>query len=236
METLIVARGSEVKLALPKAEIKADGTIWMYGMPLLGIDNPAEREKYAAAIKARKYSSIPARYFTRLGNNDNGLWVGTNKEWQKQPGKLAANKAAAIKAAEAEKKVRIYLSSRGWGDFSPCEWRGDITRPDAEILAECKTLLETGHDVDMPNQTDNELITEIHKAREKWQMAPARKAAREKAEKEDLQRKVDSGFCFSCESWCHGDCGNYSNDPMVQMRRDMAEASREANFGINNEG
>ena len=47
--------------------------------------------------------------------------------------------------------MKIYLSSRGWGDYSPLNWTGDITRPDADILAECKDLLINGCDVDKRN-------------------------------------------------------------------------------------
>ena len=31
----------------------------------------------------------------------------------------------------------------------------------------------------------------------------------EKAETADIQKKVENGFCFNCESYCYGDCGNY---------------------------
>lgn len=56
---------------------------------------------------------------------------------------------AAEERAEAV-KARIYLSSRGWGDFAAVEWVGDITRPAAEIEAECARLLASAHDVDTP--------------------------------------------------------------------------------------
>ena len=110
--------------------------------------------------------------------------------------------------------VKIYLSSRGWGDYSPVEWIGDITRPDAEIIAECQYMIETGHDVDK-NLSDAEIKEKITAAREAWETAPARKAAREQAEKEDIQNKIDSGYCFYCESWCYGDCGHYTPKPRI---------------------
>jgi len=129
--------------------------------------------------------------------------------------------------------VMIYLSSRGWGDYSSCEWVGDITRPDDEILAECKHNLTTEHDVDQPSQSDDEIMVKIDKARADWEAAPARKAAREAEEAEDIRRKVANGYCFACETYCHGDCGHYSSDPQVMYRRQMREAAREANYGIN---
>jgi hypothetical protein len=141
--------------------------------------------------------------------------------------------AAQAEYGEIEKRtVAIYLSSRGWGDFSPLEWCGDIARPDAEILAECRRLIETGHDVDS-NPTDNEIVASIHAAREKLEAAPARKAAREAEEAEDIARKIASGYCFACETYCHGDCGHYSKDPQVMYGRHLREMAREANYGIN---
>jgi len=222
-------------LALPGHSIttKADGTLWMSGNPILGIDAPEEKTRIAAIARAGKYDQIPAIYFTRLGDNPNGLWTGTDEEWAKHPAKAEQDRKAAEKEAEKAKQVRIYLSLRGWGDYSACEWHGDITRPDAEILAECRKLLATEHDVDQPNQSDEELTDKIIKARSQWQAAPARKAAFKAAEAEDIRRKIASGYCFSCETYCHGDCGNYSSDPRTMYARQLKETSREANYGIN---
>ena len=232
---LRIVRGNEVKLALPGPSIveKPDGTLWMSGNPILGIDDPEEKKRIAAFAKARKYNQIPSKYFTRLGDNPNGLWAGTDEEWAKHPAKSEQDRKAAEKAAEQAKQVRIYLSSRGWSDYSACEWIGDITRPDSEILAECRHRLSTEYDVDLPNQSDEEIMGEITEARNNWETAPTRKAAREAVEAEDIRRKVETGYCFNCGTWCHGDCGHYSNDPMVKFRRDLNQAQREANYGIN---
>lgn len=232
---LRIVRGNDVKFTLPgpRITIKADGTLWMSGNPILGIEDPAEKKRIAALAKARKYDQIPADYFTRLGENPNGLWAGTDEEWANHPAKAEQAREAAEKAAEQAKQVKIYLSSRGWGDYSPCEWIGDITRPDNEILAECRQHLTTGYDVDRPNQSDEDIIAKITKARSDWETAPAREAAREAEEAEDIRRKVGSGYCFNCGTWCHGDCGHYSNDPHTMYRRRIREAAREANYGIN---
>lgn len=232
---LRVVRGNEVKLTLPGPSItvKSDGTLWMSGNPILGIDDQAEKTRIVSLVNAGKYDQIPAEYFTRLGNNPNGLWAGTDAEWATHPAKAEQDRLAAIKSAEAAKQVRIYLSSRGWGDYSPCEWVGDITRPDAEILEECRRALTTEYDVDQFNQSDAEIMDKIIAARKQWAEAPARKAAREAEEEADIQSKIKSGYCFYCESWCHGDCGHYSSDPMVKFRRDFNQAARESNYGIN---
>lgn len=231
---LKVVRGNEVKLTLgPRIEVTANGTLWMSGNPILGVEDPAEKKRIASLARARKYNQIPDIYFTRLGDNPNGLWAGTEEEWSKHPAKAEHDRKATEKAAEQAKQVRIYLSSRGWGDFSSCEWIGDITRPDNEILAECKHLLSTEYDVDQPKQSDEELLGKITKSRVDWETAPEREAAREEAEAEDIRRKIATGYCFSCESWCCGDCGHYSNDPAVKFRRDLHQAQREQNYGIN---
>lgn len=232
---LHVVRGMEKKLTLPgpSITIKADGTIWYSGSPLLGITDAEEKSRISTLVKAKKYNQIPTSYFTRFGENPNGLWAGTDEEWAKHPVKVAHDKAEADKSAKQAKMITIYLSSRGWGDYGSLDWYGDITRPDAEILAECKHLLATGHDVDQPNQSDEEILSKIKAARESWRTAPERKAAREKAEAEDIKRKIETGYCFACDTWCHGDCGNYSNDPRVMYRKHLNEAAREANYGIN---
>jgi hypothetical protein len=232
---LRIVRGNEIKLTLPGPSItvKSDGTLWMSGNPILGSNDPAEKTRIGALVRGGKYDQIPAIYFTRLGDNPNGLWAGTDEAWANHPVKVEQDRLTALKAAAEAKQVRIYLSSRGWGDYSACEWVGDITRQDDEILAECKRLLTTGHDVDQYNQPDDEIMAKIIKARSDWDTAPARKAAKEAEEAEDIRRKIETGYCFSCETYCHGDCGHYSNDPRVMYTRQLKEAAREANYGIN---
>jgi len=48
----------------------------------------------------------------------------------------------------------------------------------------------------------------------------------------DTQHKINSGYCFNCESWCNGDCGHYSNNPEVAMARESKAAATENNYGI----
>jgi hypothetical protein len=58
------------------------------------------------------------------------------------------------------------------------------------------------------------------------------KAIAEAEEIEDIQRKIETGYCFSCGTWCYGDCGHYSQDPMVEFRQDLKQALKEQNYGI----
>jgi hypothetical protein len=228
---LRVVRDGEVKLTLPgpSITIKQDGTLWYGGMPILGITDPILKASVAADLKAERFDRIPADAWTRLGENPNGLWAGDDAMWATHPLK-AVQDAEARRREEIERRtVRVYLSSRGWGDYSPVEWVGDITRPDAEILAECKDALAKGYDVDKPTQTDAEILAAIGAARAKWGGIPVRQAE----ERTDIQHKIDTGYCFACESYCHGDCGHYSNDPMMRYTQHASEAAREADYGIN---
>lgn len=215
---LRIVKGTEVKLMLPgpSISIKADGTLWYSGSPILGINDPEEKKRVVALVRSQRWSEIPDIYFTRLGHNPNGLWAGGDKEWASHSAKAEQTRLAVTK---------IYLSSRGWGDYSPCEWEGDITRPDNEIIEECMALLGSGYDVDQPCQSAGEIMAKIAKARAEYEAAPARKAARE--------AKKKTGYCFACESWCHGDCGHYSNDPMIKFHRALHQTQRDADYGIN---
>jgi len=126
--------------------------------------------------------------------------------------------------------ISVYLSSRGWGDYSPVEWSGDGRRPDVEILAECRHLLATGHDVDDPRQSDEQILTAIHNARARKADEPRRK----KEAEEYYDRDMGAGYCYSCQTWCYGDCGNYQPKRTgAIVVREAREASDESNYGIN---
>ena len=223
---IYIVRGHELKLTLPgpSMTIKRDGTIWHSGMPLLGLTDPTAKAKAVKAIKAGRYEDIPAEAYTRLGDNPNGLWAGDDAAWAKHPAKLAADKTAEARRIEESKIVTIYLSSRGWGDYSSCEWSGDITRPDAEILAECKHNLTTEQDVDKPDQSDAEILAKITEARAKYNTP-----------REPIKPITHGhGYCHSCETYCYGGCGNYQPKPTSAIiNRKAREIAREANYGIN---
>ncbi|HDL19921.1 MAG TPA: hypothetical protein ENH40_06755 [Nitrospirae bacterium] len=217
-------RDGKVVLTLPgpSVTIKGDGTIWYSGNPVLGVTDPTIKDQIAKDIKSGNYDNIPADMFTRLGDNPNGLWAGDDDAWRTHPAKCVADKKEAVRKEEERKLVTIYLSSRGWGDFSPCEWHGDITRPDAEILGECRDALNSEHDVDIVNQSDDEIMSKIVETRKKW--ATPKEPIKEPA--------YGPGYCYSCESYCYGDCGNYSTDPGVKYRRDLRDYQREQDYGV----
>ena len=98
--------------------------------------------------------------------------------------------------------TRIYLSARGWGDYSPVEWTGDLDRPEAEIVAECQVLLARAVDVDEPTQSDEQIGVKILLARQALADAP-RHAAEIAAHEAKRER---DGYCRRCESYCYGDC------------------------------
>jgi hypothetical protein len=136
---------------------------------------------------------------------------------------------ATLRAAQSDlsvRTVRIHLSSRGWGDYSSLEWQGDITRADAEILAECRHALTTGHDVDCPDQTDAEILDVIHKARAKWKAAQTSKP-------QPPRIGHGPGYCYYCETYCYGDCGHYApTETEETIMRQLTLVAREQNWGI----
>lgn len=134
-----------------------------------------------------------------------------------------ARRDAERKIIEAN-TVSIYLSSRGWGDYSSLNWVGDIRKADADILAESRDLLANGHDVDTPHISDADILTKINEARKK-NAAP---------KKQYVAPTYGPGYCHNCKSYCFGDCGDYAPARTTKHDLDDArEANREANYGIN---
>jgi hypothetical protein len=66
----------------------------------------------------------------------------------------------------SDRQIKVYLSSCGWGDYSPVEWTGSSKTPKDTFLAEARRLL-SGGDADNPNQTDEELLIKFAKAANK---------------------------------------------------------------------
>jgi hypothetical protein len=221
MTVLAIARkGNEVKtIPMQQVTIKADGTIWISGMPLLNGDKTSQEDR--VALNNKKYALIRKEAYAILGDNGNGLWIGDYAEYKNRPEIIAAEKA---KADHERRTVKIYLSSRGWGDYSPVEWIGDITRPTNEILAECREALEKGYDVDTPDKADTDIIMDIEAAQNRYNNQPVPVKEPERG----------PGYCYNCETYCYGDCGNYAPKPTKEtFKRHLDEMTREANYGIN---
>ena len=206
---LHVIRDGEEKLTLPGPSIiiKSDGTIWVGETPLLGV-REEEKKGLAVLVKSKKYEEIPAVYYTRLGDNPNGLWVGNDEMYQSHPVNVAAWKKREAKKETEKYTITIYLSSRGWGDYSPVEWIGDVRRPVAEIVVECQRILAGGHDVDTPNQSPEEIAKKIEAEKAKF----AAKIEAEKAEENKVAEKIEeakrTGKKIEIESWVTHECKN----------------------------
>lgn len=100
--------------------------------------------------------------------------------------KLAADRKAR-EEAEA-RTVRICLVTRGCGDFGMVEWRGDITRPTADIVAECRAILERDSQKDR-DLTDAEIKECVAKAKTAWAAKNAKREAAA-AHIEDCRRRA----------------------------------------------
>jgi len=220
---LRIVRNGEIRLKFPASMVteKADGTLWVQGNPLLGVSDPEQKTALAALVRAKKWSEIPAEAYVKLGDNSNGVWAGYDDDWENNPAKLAADKASA-EASELAKRTRIiHLCTRGWGDFSPVEWLGDIERPENEIVAECRALLHRAHDVDHV-LTDDQILAAVKEAKAK----PTRAEA-------EPETKHGPGYCYNCQSYCYGDCGRFAPERTAEtLRRELDDANREENFGM----
>ena len=97
---------------------------------------------------------------------------------------------AEHKAREEEERrtMTIGLVTRGWGDYGMVKWRGDITRPTAEIVDECRAMLaaDTQKDHDL---TDAEIAKEVESAKAQWAAKNAKREAAA-AHVEDCKRRA----------------------------------------------
>ena len=78
--------------------------------------------------------------------------------------------------------------------------------------------------------TADDMATLIRLSKIEAERKEKSKAIAEAEEIEDIQRKIETGYCFSCGTWCYGDCGHYSPDPMVEFRQDLKQALKEQNY------
>lgn len=147
--------------------------------------NAAKRKALADELEPRGLK------IARYGDNGDAV-VMWDDEWatselnREYTAKLDAERKR--REAEEAKTVTISLVTRGWGDYGMVEWRGDITRPTSEIVAECRAKLErdTGKDRDM---TDAEITKEVTDAKAAWAAKNAKREAAA-AHVEDCKRRA----------------------------------------------
>jgi hypothetical protein len=76
---------------------------------------------------------------------------------------------ARLDAAKRENSVTVFLSSRGWGDYSNLEISIDTRNFDLKTeIEKAKKALKNGYDVDNPNQSDEEISDKITEAVSKF--------------------------------------------------------------------
>lgn len=132
-------------------------------------------------------------------------------------------------AARENNTKEIFLSSRGWGDYSPCTYRADLRKSDDEILAGCRAELIACNDVDQPNQSDAEILAAIANVRAKY-------AKQKTTISQEIKKMIEHGigYCYSCETYCCGDCDDYQPKPTARtISREIKKMNDEANYGIN---
>lgn len=85
---------------------------------------------------------------------------------------------AERKAREEEERrtVTISLVTRGWGDYGMVQWRGDITRPTTDIVAECRAKLAADRQKD-GDMTDAEITNDVKAAKTEWAAKNAKREA-----------------------------------------------------------
>lgn len=115
----------------------------------------------------------------RYGDNGDAV-VMWDDEWatSEYSRAYAAKLEAARRQREAEeaKTVTISLVTRGWGDYGMVEWSGDITRPTADIAAECRARLATDTQKDR-DLTAAEIRAAVEAAKAQWAAKNAKREA-----------------------------------------------------------
>lgn len=88
MTTYLAVRDGQVKMPLPNPTIKADGTIWLSGNPLLDSESAGAREigidKLRSLAKSKAWDKIPLDAWAKIGLNPSGLLVIEQAEYISQ--------------------------------------------------------------------------------------------------------------------------------------------------------
>jgi len=85
--------------------------------------------------------------------------------------------------------IEVYLSSRGWGDYSPVTVKIDTRKSEAEWIKTARHALEIENDVDEKNMTDDEILSKINAVIKERDEKAARKLQREQKNKEREERR-----------------------------------------------
>ena len=86
--------------------------------------------------------------------------------------------------------IEVYLSSRGWGDYSPATVKIDTRKPEAEWIKTARHALDIENDVDEKNMTDDEILSKINAVIKERDEKAARKLQREQKRKEREERRT----------------------------------------------
>jgi hypothetical protein len=168
MKTIIASSIStgEVKVRIPNCTLRTDGTIWAQGdtIPFIvtaGLPDAAElTDRYKKLVASKRFSEIPPEHIAHIGDIRD-IRIEWEQDYNLRPTHPAIAEKNRIQKDTEDNRITVHLSSRGWGDYSPVQWTGDRRRPFSEILVECIRLLSTGHDVDQPNQSPEEITSKI---------------------------------------------------------------------------
>lgn len=184
--TLIVYRKAQgtIVMRLPNHMVSIDGAGRVCGRDNMYIILSAESDAQALDAWKRLAKSANAARRRALADEleprglavarygDNGdavvMWddeFGQTTHYRDYMARIEAERKA--REEEERRTVTISLVTRGWGDYGMASWRGDITRPTAEIVAECRERLDcdTEKDCDM---TDDEIAREVESAKAQW--------------------------------------------------------------------
>jgi len=154
-------------------ELKKIGNLWTTGDGKVGI---------------RPYKKL-----TKKQENEIIIYIKQNKlDIIKQINDEEQESEARQKAEEEAAKyiISVYLSSRGWGDYSPVTVDIDTRKPEAEWIAEARHALDREHDVDEKNMTDDDILSKINAVIKERDEKAARKLQREQKNKEREERRT----------------------------------------------
>lgn len=181
---------------------REDGTLWANAnskpCPLLVLSHLPNAEalkcKYLSAIKSGQFDKINPEHFARFGKI--GPFIIETAEDHSKRMRPIWEKKAKIRELEEAQTIEVYVSSRGWGDYSGITWRGNADRPTDEVASECRRMMAESNDVDDINQSDATLALkiEVAKAESAKKLAAIEKRDADKKSTEAQREKDIAGM------------------------------------------